>query len=168
MISDAAGLDFLKYLLMFIQVFWNFAKSLLTYFWCQFGAPNWRQKYEKSANCKKELGYADSKGTHIVPIKCEEFAPSGWLGIILSTKLWTPIQCGLQDTAFEACIASLVAELRSRSADEGFQTPMPKRRLSRNQRHLECTKETTTLEQWLRNDIGVQDQEVVSLYLLQP
>lgn len=49
------------------------------------------QAYQASANCKKELEYAEKLGKAVIQIKVEEFEPTGWLGLILGNTLWYSI-----------------------------------------------------------------------------
>jgi hypothetical protein len=46
-------------------------------------------KYQESANCHAEANYAHQRKKPMLPLMLEEgYAPSGWLGFLLGTKLW--------------------------------------------------------------------------------
>ena len=70
------------------------------------------EAYQKSANCKKELQYAESCGVLIVPVMMQnEWKASGWLGITTAGMLWQDFR---SDGKFEKGVESLVSELKKR------------------------------------------------------
>ena len=44
--------------------------------------------YQESRNCRSEAEYAYQCKKHVVCLKMEKFAPTGWLGFLLGTKLY--------------------------------------------------------------------------------
>merc|ERR1719272_1902147 len=50
------------------------------------------QAYQDSANCKLELQFAQQSGVPIIPVMMQaNFAAKGWLGILTSGSIWTPM-----------------------------------------------------------------------------
>ena len=50
------------------------------------------QAYQDSANCKLELKFAQQSGVPIIPVMMQpNFAAKGWLGILTSGSVWTPM-----------------------------------------------------------------------------
>ena len=50
------------------------------------------QAYQDSANCKLELKFAQQSGVPIIPVMMEpNFSAKGWLGILTSGSIWTPM-----------------------------------------------------------------------------
>lgn len=50
------------------------------------------QAYQDSANCKLELKFAQQSGVPIIPVMMEpNFVAKGWLGILTSGSIWTPM-----------------------------------------------------------------------------
>ena len=50
------------------------------------------QAYQDSANCKLELKFAQQSGVPIIPVMMQaDFAAKGWLGILTSGSIWTPM-----------------------------------------------------------------------------
>ena len=48
--------------------------------------------YQDSANCKLELKFAQQSGVPIIPVMMEpNFSAKGWLGILTSGSIWTPM-----------------------------------------------------------------------------
>ncbi|KAF6039426.1 hypothetical protein EB796_002266 [Bugula neritina] len=46
-------------------------------------------KYHTSANCRKELEYADKQGKPIVPIGLQrDYIPKEWLSFVLGNNFW--------------------------------------------------------------------------------
>ena len=53
------------------------------------------QAYQDSANCKLELKFAQQSGVPIIPVMMQEnFTAKGWLGILTSGSIWTPMHAG--------------------------------------------------------------------------
>lgn len=49
-------------------------------------------KYKLSANCRMEAEYSNTQKKPIIPLMAEEnYRPDGWLGLIISGKLWYDI-----------------------------------------------------------------------------
>jgi hypothetical protein len=45
--------------------------------------------YKRSANCQSEAEYAFNRKKHIVPCKMKKgYAPDGWLGFILGSRMY--------------------------------------------------------------------------------
>ena len=78
------------------------------------------EKYQGSVSCKKELSYAEKQGVCIVPIKCEVFEPSGWLGMITSSLLWIAVQSQMTEEQFNTSMNGLKNNLQSTEAAKGF------------------------------------------------
>ena len=50
------------------------------------------QAYQDSQNCKLELKFAQQSGVPIIPVMMQEhFTAKGWLGILTSGSVWTPM-----------------------------------------------------------------------------
>merc|ERR1719272_2517835 len=50
------------------------------------------QAYQDSANCKLELQFAQQSGVPIIPVMMQaDFTAKGWLGILTSGSVWTPM-----------------------------------------------------------------------------
>ena len=50
------------------------------------------QAYQDSANCKLELKFAQQSGVPIIPVMMQaNFTAKGWLGILTSGSIWTPM-----------------------------------------------------------------------------
>lgn len=50
------------------------------------------QAYQDSANCKLELKFAQQSGVPIIPVMMQpDFKAKGWLGILTSGSIWTPM-----------------------------------------------------------------------------
>ena len=50
------------------------------------------QAYQDSANCKLELQFAQQSGVPIIPVMMQaNFTAKGWLGILTSCAVWTPM-----------------------------------------------------------------------------
>lgn len=50
------------------------------------------QAYQDSANCKLELKFAQQSGVPIIPVMMQaNFTAKGWLGILTSGSVWTPM-----------------------------------------------------------------------------
>ena len=50
------------------------------------------QAYQDSANCKLELQFAQQSGVPIIPVMMQaDFTAKGWLGILTSGSIWTPM-----------------------------------------------------------------------------
>ena len=122
------------------------------------------EKYQGSVSCKKELSYAEKQGVCIVPIKCEVFEPSGWLGMITSSLLWIAVQSQMTEEQFNASMNGLKNNLQSTEAAKGFGKATRVRRLSFNKRNLEAEVETMTLSDWLMHKIHVA-KTVIPEYL---
>jgi len=70
------------------------------------------QKYEDSANCKKELSYADDLKSRIVPIMAQnDYKQRSWLGLITAGMLWIDLRNS--SSGFDAAINQLINELKS-------------------------------------------------------
>ncbi|CAM4879741.1 unnamed protein product [Rotaria socialis] len=60
------------------------------------------ESYKRSANCKSEAEYAFNRKKHIIPIKMvKEYAPDGWLGFILGTRMYINFATHEFETAIE-------------------------------------------------------------------
>jgi hypothetical protein len=65
-------------------------------------------KYQQSVNCSKEYNYADACRVKIVPIKGENFTPTGSLGLIIAGLLYVAM---FGDYDFNAAIKNLHNEI---------------------------------------------------------
>ncbi|XP_072050695.1 uncharacterized protein [Amphiura filiformis] len=50
------------------------------------------KKYQESRNAMKELGYANHRGIKLIPLRYEDYNPSGSLGFIINTLLYYDIK----------------------------------------------------------------------------
>ncbi|XP_078359598.1 uncharacterized protein LOC144644064 isoform X1 [Oculina patagonica] len=75
------------------------------------------RKYFESPNCRAEAEYAYQLRKQIIPLMMEpRFHPSGWLGIIMGTKLWTDFR---EARNFEAGTSHLIRELGKGGKSQG-------------------------------------------------
>ena len=69
------------------------------------------EKYKESGNCRLEANYAHQQGVDMIPLMAQKgYQAKGWLGLILSTRLWYPFfGCEDEDDAkFEKRVEPVV------------------------------------------------------------
>lgn len=75
-------------------------------------------KYEKSANCKRELNYAVEKKKKLIPIYVEkDYAARGSLGLIIAGKLYFDFTDG---NRFKENIENLKNEIENQIREQGM------------------------------------------------
>jgi hypothetical protein len=68
------------------------------------------QAYQDSANCKLELKFAQQSGVPIIPVMMQaNFTAKGWLGILTSGSIWTPMH---ESASVHDGIDKLIAQAR--------------------------------------------------------
>eukprot|EP00457_Paulinella_chromatophora_P005212 gb/GEZN01005226.1/.p1 GENE.gb/GEZN01005226.1/~~gb/GEZN01005226.1/.p1 ORF type:complete len:544 (+),score=88.93 gb/GEZN01005226.1/:118-1749(+) len=74
-------------------------------------------KYKQSANCRLEAEYAVTCHKNIIPLMMQsEYKPTGWLGLVLGSKLWINFT---QSSQFEEAYKNLKKQLVKVSAVTG-------------------------------------------------
>jgi hypothetical protein len=79
------------------------------------------RKYKSSANCMKELNYADQRGCDIVPLICDDVTTSrhdllsGQVGLITAGKIYIDFsKAASSDVVFQDKIRELIRALGDR------------------------------------------------------
>eukprot|EP01052_Picozoa_sp_SAG31_P044090 SAG31_NODE_7566_length_1652_cov_1.643915_1_plen_305_part_00 len=73
--------------------------------------------YKESANCRLEANYGHQQEVEMIPLMMEHgYRPTGWLGLILGTRLWYPFypEAVETDAAFMRQIEATVREIGDR------------------------------------------------------
>ena len=75
------------------------------------------EQYKESGNCRLEANYAHQQDVEMIPLMVQEgYKAKGWLGLLLSTRMWYPFY-GCEDNddaAFEGRVDPVAREIGDR------------------------------------------------------
>jgi hypothetical protein len=80
------------------------------------------EAYKESGNCRLEANYAHQQQVDMIPLMAQKgYQAKGWLGLILSTRLWYPFYgCEDEDDAkFEKRVDPVAGEIGERGKQRG-------------------------------------------------
>ena len=86
------------------------------------------EKYKESGNCRLEANYAHQQDVEMIPLMVQEgYRAKGWLGLLLSTRMWYPFH-GCEDdadAAFEERVDPVAREIGDRGKAQSVSEGVP-------------------------------------------
>jgi len=88
------------------------------------------RQYSQSANCRLEAEYAHKRGKKLIFVMLQkDFTnPSGWLGLLLGTKLWYNGFEGTEEQRLKTLVDAIQSRSSTHTAGGGRQKPAPLQR----------------------------------------